>query len=63
MTITQKDVRDYKKLCKEEWRDEKWHALMCTWKSQAIGYALDHKDYDGGIRDVISSANSYLENI
>jgi hypothetical protein len=59
--ITQKMVREWKKISKKAWHDEAWHAFMSSETSKAIEQAFETSDNFASVKDVTLSAREILE--
>ncbi len=59
--ISQKKIKEYKKMVKLQLHNQKWHDYMNTKKSDAIGWALRYKDPGDIISDIQSQAIKYYE--
>lgn len=58
--ITQKEIQEYKKMRKRQWRDQVWWDFIRSAKSEAIGYALDNKNFDDSLSDIQRGAEAYI---
>jgi len=59
MKITQKEIREYKKMAKKSYHNKEWHDFMNTEKSKAIGWAINSKNSGDSISDIQSLAINY----
>lgn len=59
--ISQKEIREYKKMAKKQLHNQEWHDFMATKKADAIGWALRYKKVGDTISDIQSQAIKYHE--
>lgn len=61
MTVTRKDIIEYRKIKANNWHDQKWHDFMNREKSEAIAFAIQEHGRGVSYAEISECAENYLK--